>query len=445
MRSAHVSPTARRHERGFAIILVLWLIMILSAVTLTFVSRSKMDMKMVKFQRDAARADQIAKAGYRQALILLYEDALKDFDIDIRRTIVDFDDDDRFPYDGGNEAWSYYPSLYQNVEFAGGHYNVTVRDESRKLPLNNPKVTQDVLFALLTEIGVENEDDAEALAGTIVDWKDSDDEPSEQERRGRGSRDSEILFYNEGMRKRDVEEGVPLYVPKNMPFSTRDELLLVPGVTSPLYYGEDSNQNGKLDRNERDGNRSWPPDDGNRYLALGLKNYVTTYSNQVNLNTAPREVLYALLYPILGEDADNVAEDIADYRNGSDRDPYTDDDRVMRTRDDSDGDDEHFDQASDVDPQLINQLLQNGGTITSRFFEVTVLAEFGDVQRGIRAIVKREFVQEELLPFFGEETNDPDDLQQVFLTAVDFETLEGAQDLYLGQNTRRHRRGRGRR
>ncbi len=444
MRIERRSITRHRREEGFAIIIVLWILMILSTLTLTFASRAKIDLKMVKFQQDAARADAIAKVGYRQALILLREDALKDQNVEIREEIVDFDDDDRFVYDGGNEAWAYYPKLYDNVEYAGGHYTVTVRDETAKFPINNQQVSVDMLFALMTKVAYEDEDQAWALAGALKDWMDGDTDPADVgEDRELGDRDTEMTYYNPRQRRnRRREEQQPvIFVPKNANFSSREELLLVWGITPSLYFGEDANHNGRTDPNERDGNKSWPPDDGDRFASPGIKNFITTYGKRCNLNTAPYEVLYALLYPILGEDADKMASEIAEYRDGSDKTQYTDDDRVMRTRDDSDGDDMHFDKAADLDPQVINSLLQSTCTIASGYFEITVLAEYKDIQRGLHAIVRRQFIEEDQLPYFGEETDVPEDMEQVVLTTVEFETLEDAQDLYFGQSSKKRSRG----
>ncbi len=433
-------------ENGFAIVIVLWIVMILSALTMTFATRARMDMKMLKFQQDTARADGIARAGLRQAMVLLREDALKDYDIDIRETIVDFDDKDRFPYDGGNEAWAYNPDLYDDVEFGGGTFTVTVRDESGKLPVNNGNMTQEVIAALLTQIGVDDEDDALTLAGAIVDWRDGDEAPSEGggDDRKMGEHDTETLFYNADLRDRDLESEVPEYVPKNKPFSSLEELMLVWGITPSLYFGEDVNRNFDLDRNENDGDRSWPPDDKNGELALGLKNYMTTYSNALNLNTASPEIYYALLYPQYGDDAVRMARDLDRYRNGSDGDQYTDDDQMMRTANDSDGDSMHFDRAGRVELPVLDSMLKKGGVVASNVFEVTVLAEYKDVQRGLRAVVARAFIEEERLPLFGEDTNDPLDMEQVDLTILEYETLRDAQDRYFGQSSKK-RRGRGRR
>jgi hypothetical protein len=66
---------------------------------------------------------------------------------------------------------------------------------------------------------------------------------------------------------------------RNAPFRTLRELLLVKDVTEDLFYGEDTNLNGRLDYNERDGDLSPPSDDGDDILDVGWAAYLTCYSS----------------------------------------------------------------------------------------------------------------------------------------------------------------------
>ena len=69
------------------------------------------------------------------------------------------------------------------------------------------------------------------------------------------------------------------YLARNGPFKTLRELLLVRGVTEALFYGEDTNLNGRLDYNERDGDESYPVDNGDYVLNKGWAAYLTCYSS----------------------------------------------------------------------------------------------------------------------------------------------------------------------
>lgn len=75
-----------------------------------------------------------------------------------------------------------------------------------------------------------------------------------------------------------------------------DELLQIEGVTETTLYGEDPNRNGILDPNENDGDASWPPDNADGVLDAGWSAYLTVLSaarnvtpageDRVNLNSA---------------------------------------------------------------------------------------------------------------------------------------------------------------
>ncbi|MHC4238658.1 MAG: type II secretion system protein GspK, partial [Planctomycetota bacterium] len=73
------------------------------------------------------------------------------------------------------------------------------------------------------------------------------------------------------------------------------------GVTEELWYGEDTNFNGRLDYNEKDGDESPPLDDGDDELDQGWIAYLTCYSydkdedasgeERININDADGEEL----------------------------------------------------------------------------------------------------------------------------------------------------------
>jgi DNA uptake protein ComE-like DNA-binding protein len=63
-------------------------------------------------------------------------------------------------------------------------------------------------------------------------------------------------------------------------------LLLVKDVTEELFYGEDTNLNGRLDYNERDGQVSPPADDGDGDLDVGWAAYLTCYTSGGNVSEA---------------------------------------------------------------------------------------------------------------------------------------------------------------
>ncbi|HPO07185.1 MAG TPA: type II secretion system protein GspK [bacterium] len=440
----NVCPAGREREQGVVLVLVLWVIVVLTTMTLTFTHETRLAAKMAGFQSDNFKADMIARAGLRQALILIREDLYKDHADSIDRGMVfRFDPTDRFLYDAGNECWAHggerRDDLYTDREFGGGYYRVSVRDEAGKLPLNG-KVPPESFQRLLMALGWE-EKEALVMAGAIQDWRDADDVPTENGERGVRDTSTEAAFYNPRQSTRDLERFGPEYLCKNSGFSTTDELLMVRGITPAVYFGEDTNNNGKLDPNERDGDKSPPLDNRDAFLQKGLRDYVTVYSGAVNLNTAPFEVLYAVLYPLVADEAERMAQNIIKFRDGHDRIPYTDDDQPFRTWDNTDEDDIHFDKIDGMTPEFIQKLQQSDvATLRSDAFEVTVFGEFQDVQKGYRAIVNRQWLDEERLPLFGVDTNLVEDLEQVQMNVLVFEPVYNAEDQFSQSVDRASRR-----
>jgi hypothetical protein len=92
---------------------------------------------------------------------------------------------------------------------------------------------------------------------------------------------------------------------KNAAMNLLDELLLVRGITSEDYLGEDHNKNRLLDGCEKDGPVSYPPDDGDDVLRLGWVDLLTCRGEgKININTAARQVLLTL--PIREEAVDQI-------------------------------------------------------------------------------------------------------------------------------------------
>jgi len=128
-------------------------------------------------------------------------------------------------------------------------------DECSKLNLNTATVEMLKLLPRMTD----------ELAAAIVDWRDEDDEVTEN-----------------GAESNAYQLRSPAYACKNAEFETVEELCLLIGADWEILYGEDANLNGILDPNENDGNVSWPPDNQDGRLDPGILEYVTVYSREPN-------------------------------------------------------------------------------------------------------------------------------------------------------------------
>jgi competence ComEA-like helix-hairpin-helix protein len=133
-----------------------------------------------------------------------------------------------------------------------------VSDEESRLNVNVATLDQLMkIYGMLPEI-----------AAAIVDWRDSDSNVTPN--------GAEAEYYS-ALR--------PPYLPRNGPFQTPRELLMVRGVSRELFMGEDINQNGLLVSNEDDGEASLPSDNHDGLLDAGWSG-ILTVNSQVRNRTA---------------------------------------------------------------------------------------------------------------------------------------------------------------
>lgn len=225
----------RRKNKGLVIIAVLWMVVVLMVMTAILGRKSRLDMKVCLARMEAVRCKWACRAGIEKAMAVLNEDETEN--------------------DSLLDLWSENEEDFNDIMLDRCWFTVRVIDESSKLKIN--AATKEQLLGL--------PDMVEEIADAIIDWRDSDDMPS-----GAGVESG----YYEGLTYG--------YMAQNGPFRTLRELLLVKDVTEELFYGEDTNLNGRLDYNERDGQESPPADDGDNILDVGWAAYLTCYTNDNN-------------------------------------------------------------------------------------------------------------------------------------------------------------------
>jgi type II secretory pathway component PulK len=218
-------------KKGLVIIAVLWTAVVLTVLSAVLGRKSRLDMKVCLARMEGVRCKWAARAGIEKAIAVLNED-------------------DKAT-DSLLDLWSDNDEDFNDVLLNRCWFSVQVVDEASKLNINT--VTKEQLLGLPYMV--------EEIADAIIDWRDTDDTPS-----GTGV---ESGYY----------ESLPYgYFSRNGPFRTLRELLLVKDVTEELFYGEDTNLNGRLDYNEKDGDLSPPVDDGDDTLDVGWAAYLTCYS-----------------------------------------------------------------------------------------------------------------------------------------------------------------------
>lgn len=225
----------RRNAKGLVLVAVLWIVMVLMVIVAAVGRTSRLDTKVTYSRIEELRCNWACRAGIETAMALLYEDERES--------------------DCLLDLWSDNDEDFNNVLLDQCEFSVRVHDESGKLNVNT--ATRDQLMGL--------EYMEQDIADAIIDWRDRDETVSAEGVEG---------GYYENL---DFS-----YTIRNGPFRTIRELLLVRGVTEELLYGEDTNLNGQLDYNERDGDESPPADDGDDELDQGWIAYLTCYSYDKN-------------------------------------------------------------------------------------------------------------------------------------------------------------------
>lgn len=171
-------------QRGIALILVLWLLVLLAAVLGGFARSARIESLQSHQLRDALIARQAARAGVEYAVL-------------------------RMSYPDNARRWVPDGRKY-DFSLGDAKLDIRVQDESGKVDLNS--ASPDLLARLLLALGV-SDPRAHDLAAAIVDYRDPDD-----------------LVGVGGAEARDYDlAGLP-YGPKNKPFESVAELQRVLGM-----------------------------------------------------------------------------------------------------------------------------------------------------------------------------------------------------------------------
>ena len=180
----------RTHARGAALLLVLWLIALLTALVGGFALAARMEHLQGQVLARGVIATQAARAGIEYALVRVQEE----------------DEHLRWVADGRPYRWA----------FGDATDEIRITDEQGKVDLNLAQT--DLLAALFREGGADP-DQSTKLAGAVIDWRDGDTltQPSG------GAEDADY-----------AAAGLP-YGSKDEPFESVAELQQVLGMPKPLY------------------------------------------------------------------------------------------------------------------------------------------------------------------------------------------------------------------
>ncbi len=239
-----------------ALLLVLWLTVLLSAVALEMKFSAHLRVQVTVSTGQTTKAFFLARSGVERAIADLIEGRDKVVTLASMR-----EDSER---------------TYQNVEIGDGAYTLYggIGDDGEPI------------YGIIDEASKINLNHADAQVLATVPGIDA-------------------LLADAIVRARQQQ-----------PYLALDDLLIFEGLDLLTIYGEDQNMNGLLDPNENDGDQSWPPDDPDDRLSLGLAAYLTAWSaarnvtadgeERVNLNEASAENIVQVVREINRQQAESI-------------------------------------------------------------------------------------------------------------------------------------------
>ncbi len=258
-------PVARllaraRGRRGLALVTVLWVLMLLSLVAVSFTRTTRTEINLTRNLIENAQAEALADAGVYRAVLGLLAPQTEDLSDDGSGSLVRLDTESPPAGDRGagtaadfTEALRVDGTIYV-WPYGDGEVRISIQDEGGKIDLNT--ATEELLrglFFATTWIGLDgetmglNEAEADALTDAVRDFADPDD-----------------LTRLNGAEDDDYEAGGLPWGAKDAPFAAVEELQQVLGMTPLLYEA----------------------------VAPALTVY--TRSRGIDAKIAPREVLLAL-------------------------------------------------------------------------------------------------------------------------------------------------------
>ncbi len=174
---------------GFALVLVLWVLSLLTIMAGSFALSMRRESAIVAGSSNNAQAMAVAESGLAIAeLMLMHPDQ--------------------------RQRWRTDGSIYQ-LDYANSKVRIRLLSETGKIDINN--ADQTVLQGLMAHAPLETELQAK-LVSAILDWRDEDD-----------------LVHIDGAEKKEYKDADLSYQPRNKPFQSIEELQLVLGMNEQVF------------------------------------------------------------------------------------------------------------------------------------------------------------------------------------------------------------------
>ncbi len=288
--------TLQTSTRGIALIIVMMIIVVFSALAIQFAFMMKVELQLARNIDSESEMEWMGRSGVELARYVLAQQL----------------NCPNEPYDALNQKWAGGPggncstngpladvSLDQ-VQLGRGKFSVKITDLERKVNVNfaNREIIQQALDLMGVELFT-----ASTILDSIEDWRDPDTSPHVN--------GAESDYY--------LNLPQP-YIAKDGPFDDVSELLLVRGVTPDIFWGPGRTNRAAL--RSVQSSVSGLTGGADQAYASGLVDLFSSLGRlQININTAP----VAVLQLVLGIDR-TMAERIVKERAGLDGVDGTEDD-----------------------------------------------------------------------------------------------------------------------
>ena len=311
-------------DSGVALLLVVTVISLLVALTLQFNRDMRLELSGSVNLLTNSRLHAISLSGYDIAKATLLQDLQKG------------------KSDSFFDIWAELDASSLEQFYPAPTLDLKITDLGGRIPLNNLAVaskkeaTTNVLRRLLLsgDLGDIDTERADLIVAAITDWVDKDDDISGD------FEETESSYYLSLS---------PSYGCKNGPLEFVEELLLIRGITEELYFGGEA--------------------------GAGLRRFVsvTGQDEKININTAPREVLKALIDTGNEDFSDELAENMVTFRDEEENSDLLEDSSWYKT---IIGDDVTFEK------DLV--------TTQSGYFRILSRAEINGIVKNMYSVVQRK-------------------------------------------------------
>ncbi|MFH1351305.1 MAG: hypothetical protein ABII26_10255 [Pseudomonadota bacterium] len=263
-----------KNEKGIALFLVLWVLALLSVIVGEFCFAMRTEVNVTRNFKEQTEAYYIGLAGLNRAIGELIRNEV------VRQKSNKSAGKGQENEEEAESRWRMNVDIAP-VPFGQGQFEVKIGNESGKINING--ASEALLKMMLNGFDIEDQQKS-VIIDSIMDWQDKN-----SLHRLNGAEDD---YY------RSLPEP---YECKDGDFDSVEELLMVRGVTPEIFYG-----------GLKDIVTVYKPPDRHEVVPGGLK-ITPPDLGKININAAPREVLFAL--PSM---TDKLVHDIMNYRKKSD-------------------------------------------------------------------------------------------------------------------------------